>query len=179
MLRLLLILVQLAADAVRWGGLLLRSQRSIEAENLFLRRQLALYVERGIEPRRIDSVTRVALAFLSRFFHWRDALVVVRPETMIRWHRAGWKLWWRFKSRPGRPSIPVEVQALIRRMANENPSWGEDPRARRSTTEHHRVPQNSRKQWGTLARPTPTRGRGILVAGTQGEAAELRGDKER
>ena len=48
MLRLLLILVQLAADAVRWGGLLLRSQRSIEAENLFLRRQLALYVEREI-----------------------------------------------------------------------------------------------------------------------------------
>src|SRR5712664_3942415 len=73
MLRLLLILVQLAAEAVRWCGLVLRSQRSIEAENLFLRRQLALYVERGVEPRRIDSVTRVALAFLSRIFHWRDA----------------------------------------------------------------------------------------------------------
>lgn len=126
MLRLLLILVQLAADAVRWCGLVLRSQRSIEAENLFLRRQLALYVERGVKPRRIDSVTRVALAFLSRFFNWRDALAVVRPETMIRWHRAGWKLLWRLKSRPGRPSIPVEVQALIRRMANENPSWGEE-----------------------------------------------------
>ena len=126
MLRLLLILVQLATDAVRWCGLVLRSQRSIEAENLFLRRQLALYVERGAEPRRIDSVTRVALAFLSRFFPWRDALVVVRPETMIRWHRAGWKLLWRLKSRPGRPSIPVEVQALIRRMAHENPSWGEE-----------------------------------------------------
>ncbi len=68
----------------------------------------------------------VALAFLSRFFPWRDALVVVRPETMIRWHRAGWKLLWRLKSRPGRPSIPVEVQVLIRRMANENPSWGEE-----------------------------------------------------
>ena len=126
MLRLLLILVQLAADVVRWCGLVLRSQRSIEAQNLFLRRQLALYVERGVEPRRIDSATRVALAFLSRFFHWRDALVVVRPETMIRWHGAGWKLGWRLKSRPGRPSIPVEVQALIRRMSNENPSWGEE-----------------------------------------------------
>jgi len=80
MLRLLLILIQLAADAVRWCGLVLRSQRSIEAENLFLRRQLALYVERGVKPRRIDSVTRVALAFLSRFFHWRDALVVVRRK---------------------------------------------------------------------------------------------------
>ena len=106
--------------------MVLRVQRSIEAQNLFLRRQLALYVERGVEPRRIDSATRVALAFVSRFFHWRDALVVVRPETMIRSHRAGWKLWWRLKSRPGRPSIPVEVQALIRRMSNENPSWGEE-----------------------------------------------------
>jgi len=44
---------------------------------------------------------------------------------MNRWQRAGWKLWWRLKSRSGRPSIPVEVQALIRRMSNENPSWGE------------------------------------------------------
>jgi putative transposase len=49
-----------------------------------------------------------------------------RPETMIRWHRAGWKLFWRLKSRPGRPPIPPEIQALIRRMANENPSWGEE-----------------------------------------------------
>ncbi len=114
MLKRLLILVQLAADAVRWCGLVLRSQRSIEAENLFLRRQLALYVERRVERRRIDLVTRVALVFLSRFFHWRDALVVVCPETMICWHRAGWKLLWRLKSRPGRPSIPVEIQALIR-----------------------------------------------------------------
>ncbi len=126
MLRLLLILVQLAADAVRWCGLVLQSQRSIEAENLFLRRQLAQYVERGVGPRRIDPVTRVSLALLSRFFNWRDALVVVRPETMIRWHRAGWKLFWRLKSRPGRPSIPREIQALIRQMANENPSWGEE-----------------------------------------------------
>ena len=45
---------------------------------------------------------------------------------MIRWHRAGWKLFWRLKSRPGRASIPLKIQALIRRMANENPSWGEE-----------------------------------------------------
>jgi transposase InsO family protein len=125
MLRLLHILVQLAADVSRWWTLAFRSKQSINAENLFLRRQLALYIERGVRPRRIDSVTRIVLVILSRFFHWRDALVVVRPETMIRWQRAGWKLWWRLKSRPGRPSIPVEVQALIRRMSNENPSWGE------------------------------------------------------
>jgi putative transposase len=45
---------------------------------------------------------------------------------MIRWHRAGWKLFWRLKSRSGRPPIPIGIQALIRRMANENPSWGEE-----------------------------------------------------
>src|ERR1700704_1733428 len=45
---------------------------------------------------------------------------------MIRWHRAGWRLFWRFKSRPGRPRIPTELRALIRRMAIENGSWGEE-----------------------------------------------------
>jgi putative transposase len=125
MLRVLVLLVQLAADAVRWCGLVLRSPRSIEAENLFLRRQLALYKERGVKARRMDPATRIALALLSRLFDWRDALIVVRPETLIRWHRAGWKLLWRLKSRPGRPAIPLELQKLIRRMANENPSWGE------------------------------------------------------
>jgi putative transposase len=93
---------------------MLRSQRSIEVENLFLRRQLALYRERGVKPRRMDSATRIALALLSRLFDWRDALVVVRPETLIRWHRAGWKLFWRLKSRRGRPPILMEIQALIR-----------------------------------------------------------------
>src|SRR5450755_4678379 len=64
MLRLLLILVQLAADVVRWCGLMLRSQRSIEAQNLFLRRQLALYVERGVEPRhRFGDTCRAGVPF--------------------------------------------------------------------------------------------------------------------
>src|SRR5271156_2160206 len=125
MLRALILLVRLAADVVRWCGLMLRSPRSIEAENLFLRRQLALYKERGVKARRIDPATRIALAFLSAHFDWRDALIVVRPRTLIRWHRAGWKLFWRLKSRPGRPPIPLKVRELIRRMANENPSWGE------------------------------------------------------
>jgi putative transposase len=83
-------------------------------------------MERGVKPRRVDSATRVALALLSRCFDWRDALVVVRPKTLIRWHRAGWKVFWRLKSRAGRPAIPLELQKLIRRMANENPSWGEE-----------------------------------------------------
>ena len=108
------ILIQSIGETLRWCRLSFRSTRSIRAENLFLRRQLALYVERGIKPRRIDYVTRISLAILSRFFTWREALVIVQPEMIIRWHRAGWKLFWRWKSRPGRPPIPQALQSLLR-----------------------------------------------------------------
>jgi putative transposase len=114
------------AETLRWLRLAFRSSQSIQAENLFLRRQLALYIERGVKLRRIDPATRIILTVLSRLFDWRDALTVVRPETLLGWHRAGWRLFWRLKSRPGRPPIPPELQALIRRMANENSSWGEE-----------------------------------------------------
>jgi hypothetical protein len=89
----------------------------VAAENLFLRRQLALYLERGAKPRRVDAATRVSLAVLSRHFDWRDALVVVLPETLIRWHRAGWRLFWRIKSRPGRPPVPLEGWAVVLLLA--------------------------------------------------------------
>ncbi len=105
---------------------MLRSRESLEAEILFLRRQLAMYRERGVRPKRVDAATRVALAFLSRWFDWRSALVIVRPETLIRWHRAGFRLWWRWKCGPGRPPIPKELRELIRRMARENAGWGQE-----------------------------------------------------
>ena len=66
------------------------------------------------------------MAVLARMCDWRKALVVVQPATMIRWHRAGWRLVWRLKCRSGRPRIPLELRALIRRMAIENVSWGEE-----------------------------------------------------
>ena len=118
--------LRLIEDALRWVMLLFRSQEAVEAENLFLRRQLALYIERGVRPQRIDAATRVSLAVLARLFDWRSALVVVQPATMIRWHRAGWKLLWRVKSQRGRAPIPEELRALIRRMADEKPLWGEE-----------------------------------------------------
>src|ERR1700690_485600 len=126
MVALIKIAVQLIADAARFIILVLRPTRSVQAENLFLRRQLALYKERGIQPRRIDAASRISLAILARLFEWRDALFVVQPRTMIRWQRAGWRLFWRWKCRPGRPRISVELRALIRRMAQENPGWGEE-----------------------------------------------------
>ena len=120
------IVLLLLADLVGLALLAIRPRRSIEAENLVLRRQLALYKERGAKPRRIDAATRVSLAWWSRWCDWRSCLVVVRPETVIRWHRAGWRLLWRYKSRPGRPRIPLEVRQLIRSMATDNPLWGEE-----------------------------------------------------
>ena len=91
-----------------------------------MRRQLAKFIERGVKPRRVDGATRVSLAVLSRLFDWRDAVVIVRPATIIRWHRLGWRLLWRWKCRAGRPQIPPELRALIRKMATENPLWGEE-----------------------------------------------------
>ena len=116
----------LLADLVGLLVLTVRSRRSIQAENLVLRRQLALSRERGVKPRRVDAATRVSLAWLARLCDWRSSMIVVRPETMVRWHRAGWRPLWRYKSRPGRPPIPLELRQLIRRMATENPLWGEE-----------------------------------------------------
>lgn len=121
MLRGIAVVLALIRDALEWLRLSARSKHSIKAENLFLRRQLSLYIERGVKPRRIDPVTRIRLVLLPRLFDWREALVVVRPETLLRWHRSAWKLLWRIKFRPGRPAIPPQLQGLIRRMATENP----------------------------------------------------------
>ena len=126
MIALARIVLRVFADLTGLAVLLLAPRRTVAAENLFLRRQLALYQERGVKPRRVDAATRVSLAVLSRLFDWCDALVVVRRETLIRWHRAGWRLFWRLKSRPGRPRIPLELRQLIRRMSSENPLWGEE-----------------------------------------------------
>ncbi len=126
MIALAKIAIVLIADAGRFVLLSLRSRRSLMAENLFLRRQLGLCKERGIKPRRIDPAMRVSLAVLATLCNWRETLMVLRPETLVRWHRAGWRLLWCYKSRTGRPPIAAELRALIRRMATENPLWGEE-----------------------------------------------------
>src|SRR4249920_415193 len=126
MLMLARIVLRLIEDALRWLMLLARSDESVRAENLVLRRQLAMFIERGIRPRRMDAATRASLAVLTRLFDWRSALVVVQPATIVRWHRAGWRLFWRVKSRPGRPPIARELRALIRKMGEDNPVWGEE-----------------------------------------------------
>jgi transposase InsO family protein len=105
----------------------LRSRSALIAENLFLRKQLALFQERKAKPHRANDATRWLLAILSRFFDWRSALVVVKPATLIRWHRQGFRFFWRWKSKPtGRPKLPKDLRQLIRKIASENPSWGQE-----------------------------------------------------
>jgi hypothetical protein len=85
----------------------MRSRAQLAAENLFLRKQLALYQDRKVRPRPDDDATRVILIGLSRFLAWRRLLVIVKPETLIGWHRKAFRLFWRWRSRvPGRPPIP-------------------------------------------------------------------------
>ena len=126
MLRLVATIVSVFSDLLRLGALYFRSSSAIRAENLVLRRQLAGFVERGIKPKRVDFATRVSLTVFTRLFDWRDAVVNVRPSTIICWHRLGWRILWRWKSRLGRPPISLELRRLIRRMAIENPLWGQE-----------------------------------------------------
>src|SRR5437667_8532975 len=114
-------------DLLTFLQLTLRTPQAVAAENLFLRKQLALYVERKTKPHRATDAVRFTMAQLSRFFEWRDALSVVKPDTLIRWHRKGFRLFWKWKSRSrGRPRVPVPVRKLIAEMAANNCTWGEE-----------------------------------------------------
>jgi len=104
-----------------------KSRTALVAENLFLRKQLAMFQERSVRPHCAEDSARWLMAHLSRLFDWRGALVVVKPDTLNRWHRKGFRLFWRWKSKPtGRPAVPKNLRELIRKMAAENPTWGEE-----------------------------------------------------
>jgi hypothetical protein len=119
--------VTLLADLLRLLRLMFRSRAQLAAENLFLRKQLACYIERQVRPRRTNNASRIALVLLSQFVDWRQLLTIVRPDTLVRWHRDLFRLFWRFKSRQrGRPRIPIQVQRLIADMAAHNRTWGEE-----------------------------------------------------
>ena len=126
MMKSYLLWLNLFGDLLRFSVLSLRSESALAAENLFLRKQLAFYKDRRIKPRRTSYPTRLTLLWLSRWFNCRSALTVVTPKTFVGWHRRGFQLFWRRKCQSGRPRIPPDLQRLIRKMAGENPSWGEE-----------------------------------------------------
>jgi putative transposase len=80
---------RIGGDLVRLVAAAARSHAKLAAEYLFLRKQLALYVERPVKPRRADDATRIALVALSWLIDWRRVLTVVKPDTLVRWHRKG------------------------------------------------------------------------------------------
>ena len=114
-------------DGLTFIRLCFRPTAAVAAENLFLRKQLGLYVERNVKPPRATDGIRFTLARLSRLFDWRNALTIVKPDTLIRWHRQGFRLFWKRKSRPrGRPRVAAKLRTLIIEMATGNPTWGEE-----------------------------------------------------
>jgi hypothetical protein len=119
-------IIDLPADVVWFGMLFFGSSSSIRAEHLVLRRQLARHIWRGVKPRRVDHATRVCLPLFTRLCDWRDGFVNVRPSTIVRWHRLGWRTFWRLKCGAGRPLMPLELRKLIRRMTRENPLRGQE-----------------------------------------------------
>jgi len=101
-----------------------RARRALE--NVVLRQQLNV-LKRSVKRARINDGDRMFWVLMHRLFaDWKEHLVVVKPETVIRWHRQGFRYFWKWKSRPkgGRPTIAPEVIRLIRRMSAENVLWG-------------------------------------------------------
>ncbi len=105
-----------------------RSRRDLLLENLALRQQLAVLTRRHPHPR-LAVPDRLFWVGLRRFWPgWRQTLLIVQPETVVRWHREGFRLYWRWISRKrvnvGRRPTSPELRALIFRMVAENPTWG-------------------------------------------------------
>jgi putative transposase len=100
---------------------------AVAIENLALRHQL-LVLQRSVDRPRLSRWDRILWVWLSRVWvGWRSTLAIVQPATVLAWHRQGFRLYWRWKSRPnpvGRPRLDAELRDLIRRMARENPTWG-------------------------------------------------------
>jgi hypothetical protein len=106
--------------------LLLRHHRALLVENLLLRQRLAVALRARPRPR-LRRGDRLFWTVVRRVWDgWRRHLVVVRPETVLRWHRAGWRLYCRWTSRGGggRPRLSLEIRDLIARMSRDKPLWG-------------------------------------------------------
>jgi putative transposase len=110
------------AAAVRPKALLI-------ADNLCLRQQLLVLKRRKPRPRLKDGDRCFWVLACRWFVGWQTSLLIVKPETVLRWHRRGWRTYWRrrssHKGKPGRRPIAPELRALIRRMSIENPLWGQ------------------------------------------------------
>ncbi len=167
----LIIATKPAEQAAVAGALtdLVRSRPALIAENAFLRQQLVI-LRRGAKRPRCTPADRALLVLLaSRLRAWRQSLLIVQPETLLRWHRQGFRLFWRWKSRPRaepQPKVAAETIALIREMAAANRLWGAERirgellklgiRVAKTTVQRHmrgaRPPRRAGQTWATFLR---------------------------
>ena len=111
-----------------------RSRTALELENLALRHQIVILQQSAKKRPKLTPWDRwLWMWFCLIWSDWRSALAIVKPETVIAWHRAGFRRFWTWKVRrgqPGRPLIPRKVRDLIRKMCRENPGWCSTPHPR-------------------------------------------------
>jgi hypothetical protein len=155
--------------------LLLRSRAALAAENLVLRQQVAV-LQRSVKLPRLHRRDRIFWVWLSRLWRgWRSSLLIVQPATVIRWHRQGFRLYWRWKSRGrcGRPKLDVEIRTLIRRMSRDNPTWGR----RRIRSELHllgyEVAELTVAKYMVRGRKPPSQGWRVFLANHAREIAAI------
>lgn len=106
---------------------LFRPRAALEAEILVLRQQIVVRRRGKLCRLPFSTIDKMVLGWVCHLYaEARDALVVVRPDTVVRWRRAGFRCYWRWKSRPsrGRPGVPAAIRHLIREMSIANPLWG-------------------------------------------------------
>src|ERR1019366_5463760 len=111
--------------ALSW---IFRSRAALELENLALRHQIVVLQRSARKRPKLTTMDRLLWVLLSRIWSdWRSVLAIVQPDTVLAWHRKGFRLFWTWKIRRGqrgRPTVPLEVRDLISRMCRENPTWG-------------------------------------------------------
>jgi len=110
-----------------WLVGLFRSHTGREAEIMFLRHQLLILRRSAPRRLRLRTADRLIFVWLYRLFpSLLGAAIIFKPETLVRWHRSGFRLYWRWKSRRrvGRPEVPTEIRDLVRTISRDNPLWG-------------------------------------------------------
>ena len=113
------------SELFSWLACRLRSRAALELEVIALRHQLAVLRRQRPSRPRLFSVDRLLWIFLYRVWQrCRDLMVLVKPATVVQWHRQGFRLYWLWRSRSGRPSVDREIRDLIRQMSSANPLWG-------------------------------------------------------
>jgi hypothetical protein len=120
-------MVTFAYAVVAYLRALFLTRHRLALEAVVLRQQLAVFKRKQPRPK-LDRLDRLFWIVLRQLWDgWSEALIIVKPETVVSWHRAGFRLFWRWRSqprRPGRPKVHEEIRQLIRRMKAENPTWG-------------------------------------------------------